>query len=113
MHEMSIIANILQIAADHAREAGATTVTAIELEVGALAGVEIPALEFCFTAARGDAVGDQANLVVHETPGRGRCPACDKESPMDFFVAVCPDCGEATMEILQGRELKVRSIQVV
>ena len=113
MHEMSIVASILKIAADHACEAGAQAVTAIELEVGALAGVEIPSLEFCFTAARGDTVGNQARLVIHEIPGRGRCPACAQESPADYFVAVCPRCGGAALEILEGRELKVRSIQVV
>ncbi len=112
MHEMSLITNILKIAAERARGAGDPVITAIEIEVGELAGVEIPSLQFCFLAAREHAVGPQAKLVIHEIPGRGICPQCGVESAADFFVTVCPLCGEATLEITRGRELKVKSIQV-
>ncbi|MBU2501145.1 hydrogenase maturation nickel metallochaperone HypA [bacterium] len=112
MHEMTIVTSILAIARERAAAAGATVITAVEVEVGRLAGVEIPALEFCFLAARGHEVGEQAELVIHEIPGLGRCPACAAESAMDFYAAVCPNCGKAALEVVQGRELKVRSIRV-
>ncbi len=55
MHEMSLISNILAIAEDQARSGGAKVINRIEVEVGTLAGVEIPSLEFCYgiTSARG------------------------------------------------------------
>ncbi len=112
MHEMSLITNILTIAAERAAQAGDPVITAIEIEVGLLAAVEIPALRFCFLAAREHTVGPQAELVIHEIPGRGVCPECGEESPADFFAAVCPVCGQGVLTITQGRELKVRSIQV-
>ncbi len=112
MHEMTIVASILAIARRRAAAAGATVITAVEVEVGRLAGVEIPALEFCFLAARGHEVGEQAELVIHEIPGLGRCPACGEQAEMDFYAAVCPVCGKAALEVVQGRELKVRSIKV-
>lgn len=112
MHEMSIITSILQIARDHAHEAGAEVIEKIEVEVGTLAGIEIPSLEFCFQAARTQIVGEQAELVIRRVEGRGRCPACGQESAMDFYSAVCPACGDGVLEILQGRELRVLSIQV-
>ena len=113
MHEMSIAANILEIAARQAAEDGARVINRIEIEVGLLAGVEIHALEFCFETARKmyeTAVGSA--LVIHPVEGRGRCPECRREFPVDFFAAVCPECGVAGVEILQGRELKVRCINV-
>lgn len=113
MHEMSIAANIIRIAESQAVESQARTVNRIDIEVGRLAGVEISSLEFCFTTVRlssGLAAG--ASLVVHVIEGRGRCPGCRAEFPIDFFVAVCPECGSGGVEILQGRELKVRSINV-
>ncbi len=112
MHEMSLITNILEIAAERAHQAGDPEITAIEIEVGQLAAVEIPALRFCFQAAREHTVGAQAELVIHEIPGRGVCPRCGEESAADFFAAVCPACGQGVLEITQGKELKVRSIQV-
>lgn len=112
MHEMSIVTSILQIARDHADEAGAEVIEQIEIEVGSLAGIEIPSLEFCFQAARAQTVGEQAELVIHRIEGRGLCPACGRESAMDFYTAVCPACGDGVLQVLQGRELRVVSIRV-
>lgn len=112
MHEMSIVAGILDIAEDQARSAAATVINTIEVEVGQLAGVEIPALEFCFDIARRDTMAANARLIIHEIPGRGHCPDCGREVAVDFFMAVCPACGQGLVEITQGRELKVRSLNV-
>ncbi len=111
MHEMSIAMNILDIAAEQARAAGARVINSIEIDVGRLAGVELHALRFCFETARRD-TAPQAQLIVHEIPGRGRCPGCGTEADMDFHVAVCASCGKAGLEVLQGRELRVRSLNV-
>ncbi len=112
MHEMSIVTNILAIAEQQGREAGATAINRIEIEVGALAGVEIPSLEFCFSAAKAETMAAGAELVVHEIPGRGWCEGCQTQVPLDFFVAVCPQCGKSVTQVVQGRELKVRCINV-
>ena len=113
MHEMSIAANILEIATRQATEAGARVINRIEIEVGRLAGVEITALEFCFETARKMTGATAAStLVIHPVAGRGRCPECRREFSVDFFVALCPKCGAGGVEILQGRELKVRCINV-
>ncbi|MCP4571376.1 MAG: hydrogenase maturation nickel metallochaperone HypA [bacterium] len=111
MHEMSIVMSILDMAADRARAADARVINAIEIEVGGLAGVELEPLRFCFQVARRD-IAPEAELIVHEIPGRGRCAGCGSEAAMDFAWAVCPDCGEVGLEVLQGRELRVRSLSV-
>ncbi|MBE0565091.1 MAG: hydrogenase maturation nickel metallochaperone HypA [Krumholzibacteria bacterium] len=110
MHEMSIACSIADIAREQARAAGAGRVNTVEIEVGALAGVEVESLRFCWDAARsGPAAG--AELVIHEIPGRGHCPGCDLECDVDFHVALCPRC-EGGLRILRGRELRVRSLNV-
>ncbi len=112
MHEMSIVTSILDIASERARQANAKVIQEIEVEVGALAGIEIPALEFCFQAARAHSIGEQAELVIREVPGLGHCPACGQESTMDFYAAVCPVCHDSVLEVRQGREMRVLSIRV-
>ena len=112
MHEMSIVAGVLDIAEKEARAAGAEVINTVEIEVGRLAGVEIDALEFCFEVARRDTMAAAAELVVHDIPGRGHCPDCDREVDVDFFMAVCPECEKAMVDIRQGRELRVRAINV-
>ncbi len=112
MHEMSIVAGVLDIAENEARSAGAAVINSVEIEVGALAGVEVDALEFCFEVARKGTLAAEASLVIHQIPGRGHCPDCGQDVVMDYFMAVCSACGEGLLEVLQGQELRVRSLSV-
>ncbi len=109
---MSIVTSILNIARDQAAQVHAQVIQAIEVEVGAPAGIEIPALEFCFQAARAQTIGEQAELIIREVPGVGHCSACDTDSEMDFYAAVCLACNKAVLEVRQGREMRVLSIRV-
>jgi len=111
VHEMSIAMNVLKIAEEQARTAEARVINRIEIEVGALAGVEIESLRFCFSAARRGVTG-AAELVIHEIPGRALCGACGAEPELEMPVAMCPACGALGLDILQGRELRVRSLNV-
>jgi len=112
MHEMSIVAGVLDIAENEARAAGAKVINTVEIEVGRLSGVEIDALEFCFGVARRGTLAADAELVIHDIPGVGFCPDCDKDVEVEFFMAVCPECEQAMVDIRQGRELRVRAINV-
>jgi len=112
MHEMSIVAGVLDIAENEARSAGATVINSVEIEVGALAGVEIDALEFCFEVARKGTLAAEAALVIHQIPGLGHCPDCGQDVAMDYFMAVCSACGEGLLEVRQGQELRVRSLSI-
>lgn len=112
MHEMSLIVGILQIAETEARAADARVINAIELEIGDLAGVEVDSLMFCFETARRGTMAADAELVILPVPGRGRCPRCEQEVPVqEFAIACCPQC-EEFVEVTQGRELRVKSINV-
>jgi len=109
---MSIVAGVLDIAENEARAAGAKVINTVEIEVGRLSGVEIDALEFCFGVARRGTLAEDAELVVHDIPGVGFCPDCEKDVAIDFFMAICPECEKAMVDIRQGRELRVRAINV-
>ncbi len=113
MHEMSIAVNILDIAAAEARNAGAKTVNTIEIDVGELAGIEVESLLFCFeTARRSVPETAHASLNIQRIAGLAHCDQCARDVPADFFVATCPHCGQSGLELVTGRELKVRSINV-
>ena len=112
MHEMSIVTGILRIVEDQARAAGAQVINSIELEIGQLAGIEIDSLPFCFEAARKGTLADKAELVIHDIPGMGYCPECGKNVPVEFHLAVCRECDKALVDVFQGRELRVKSINV-
>lgn len=111
MHEMTIAVGLIELAEEQARGAGARRINQIEVEIGTLAGVEMDALTFCYETARRGTLCDGARLDIVSIEARGRCGECGREMPADFWVAFCPDCGTG-LEILQGRELRLRSLNV-
>ncbi len=108
---MSIACSIADIAREQARAAGAQRINAVEIEVGGLAGVELESLRFCWEAAARRSLGGDARLVIHPIPGRGRCGRCRADADVEYPVTLCPTCG-GPLEILCGRELRVRSLNV-
>lgn len=113
MHELSLAVGIGDIAREQAMQAGAVRVNRVEIEVGELAGVLTESLAFCWDSVRREEpLLATAELVIHTVAGAGRCPACGLLAPMATWPAPCPGCGRATLEALQGRELRVRSLNI-
>ena len=112
MHELSIAMGIINIAEEQAVKAGATTVDEIEIEVGALAGVVIDALEFAFDVAVRDTILEGATMRIVTIPARGRCADCGCEFDIENFLSQCPRCEGYSVGIVRGEELRVKSLTV-
>ena len=112
MHEMSIALDILNIVEKTAQTNGATVVKDIYVDVGALAGVMIPSLEFGLEIAKRDTCARQTAIHVQEIKGRGRCPTCGGTFPMGFYIEPCPRCDDSYLSMVAGDELRVREIEV-
>ncbi len=112
MHEMSLAMHIVDLAASRAQQEGASRVSAIELEVGAMAGVMVEALEFCFEAAARNTVVEGATLATRLVEGRGTCLTCGVSHLMVEVHAICPSCGGSLLHDEGGMELRLRSITI-
>jgi hydrogenase nickel incorporation protein HypA/HybF len=109
VHELSIAEAIVRIADGHA---AGRQVVKVELKVGHLRQVVPSALAFAFElVAEGTAVAG-AELVVEEVPARGRCRACGAETQLDGFPLQCAACAGFHLELLQGEELLVDSLEL-
>ncbi|MDX1942023.1 MAG: hydrogenase maturation nickel metallochaperone HypA [Saprospiraceae bacterium] len=112
MHELSIVMGIVEIAESETRKAGAVAVESIELEIGKLAGIQIDSLEFAWDVAVKNTVLQKAHRQIHHIPGKARCSECETEFEMIELYDACPNCGQYFSEILQGQELRVKSLVV-
>jgi hydrogenase nickel incorporation protein HypA/HybF len=113
MHELSIAMGIVKIAEDETAKAKATEVSKIELVVGVLSGVEIDSLEFVWSSAVKDSVLENAKLEIIKIGGKGKCADCDTEFEMENIYDVCPKCSSNFKGIIQGKELKVKALEVI
>lgn len=111
MHEMGICQSILTAAFEAADEAGATSISAIRISVGELTEIQDFALNFAFDALSPGTMAEGATLEISHLSPRSRCQDCGKEYDHDRFEMVCPGCGSFAVELLQGRELQIDSIE--
>ncbi|WP_455355215.1 hydrogenase maturation nickel metallochaperone HypA [Streptomyces sp. SYSU K217416] len=111
MHEMSIALALVGRVEEAARKSGVTSVKAVRVQVGELAGVVPDALSFSFELACAGTVLEGAELVAEQVPGRARCEPCEDEWAVGMPPQLCcPVCGAATAELLAGRELQIVSV---
>ncbi len=69
MHELSIALDVCRIAEEHVGAGDLARITAVGLEVGAKAGIEIGNLEFCLEALLGSAPFGNARPVISRLAG--------------------------------------------
>ncbi len=112
MHEMAIAEGIMDVALDTLKANEGTIIHAIQVQIGALSGVEPEALHFCFDAVTQGTAAEGAKLEIETIPMKGRCLDCHREFSMEQYRHVCPHCESFAVEELQGRELRVASIDM-
>ena len=112
MHEMSIVAGVIDAVVPSAEQAGAERVLAITLRIGDMTEVVDEALTFAFEALTENTMCDGAQLEVVKVHPRSLCLECATEFDHDRFHRTCPSCGSYETMLLTGRELEIESIEV-
>lgn len=113
MHELSIALGIVNIAENETKKANATSVEVIELEIGVLAGVELDSLDFVWPTAVYNTVLEKAEKKINVIEGKAKCMDCDTVFKIEQLYDTCPNCQSYLKGIIQGKELRVKALEVV
>lgn len=113
MHELSVAMGIVRIAEEETARAQAREVELIEIEIGDLAGVELDSLEYVWEAAVKGTVLEKAKRKIHRVAGKGKCLDCGHEYPVLQHYDPCPECQSFLKNILSGKELRVKALEVI
>ena len=112
MHELSLCQSIIEIINQEAKTQNFQKVLKVVLELGEFAGVEKSALEFGFEVASQETIAEGAVLEIEDVPGSAKCKNCNKTVKVKHLFQSCPECGEFNLEILSGRELRIKNMDV-
>jgi hydrogenase nickel incorporation protein HypA/HybF len=112
MHELSIVASIVDTVTESAAAYEGARVLEVRLRVGALASVVVDSLEFCWGIATEGTPLEGAKLVVKTLPVVMRCATCGDVELDGVQSFRCPRCGELCGDLRQGRELEIESIEI-
>ena len=120
MHEAGIAVNLIEAVQQRlAAEPGVpphalpSRVSVIHVRVGELSGVSPDALDFAFECLAATTPLAGARLVFDLVPLILACDACGQQSPVEDLVFRCGVCGSESTRIVSGRELEVRTLDLV
>jgi hydrogenase nickel incorporation protein HypA/HybF len=112
MHELSIATYLLEAVVEQARLAGARRVLAIELLVGARAGVEDDSLRFSFELLAQGTPAEGAQIVTRSTAMRFHCAGCARDYTPAEGSFHCPTCGIMGQVVDDASALVIESIEI-
>ena len=108
MHELGLLQGVVAAVEKAADAAGASTVEAVGLKVGARTGADPEALEGAWPIATAGTILVGSDLVLDFVEAAVWCPACEAAQPIDeFFAFTCPVCGTPTGQLVCGDEFEV------
>jgi hydrogenase nickel incorporation protein HypA/HybF len=113
MHEVAIMEETVAIACDAAAKQQAKKILKLTMRIGMMSGVVPEALTFAFEAVTNGTLAEQAKLEIETVPISYFCTECDRPfSSLDLFCE-CPDCGNLSQTILTGKEVELKSLEVI
>ena len=113
MHELSIVASIVESVTEAAASHPDARVKVVRLKIGALASIVEDSLEFCWDMATEGTPLAGAALAINMLPVIVQCATCSTEIEIMGVQSMrCPKCGNLATALRQGRELEIESIEL-
>lgn len=112
MHELSIALSLLAEMEEQVEEHGGGSVEAIHVRIGVLSGVDPQALRFAYELASEGTLFAGSRLEIESVPLLVFCPQCASTHTANPQDICCPRCVTPEQEILEGRELEVRALEL-
>ena len=110
MHELSIAQSIVELAEEVAEREKADSIQSIEIEIGALSGVVLDALDFALEITVKDTTLRNAKINYLKITGKAECNECFCQFETNDLLAFCPKCRQANYRIVDGKQLRIKSL---
>ena len=112
MHEMSLAQSIVEIVENTAQQNQASSVVAVKLIIGELAGVEMHALMQGLKIASQGTVMQEAKIEIERPGGTAWCLKCQKTVPIHRRGEPCPVCGSYQLSVNGGDDFRVSELEI-
>jgi len=112
MHEFSIAESILQRALAEAEKHQAKRICALGIKVGKASHIERESLELCLRAVAKGTIAENARTEIIPLELTAKCRKCGHTFTVQSNQQLCPGCGGENLEILNGSEVFLESLEV-
>jgi hydrogenase nickel incorporation protein HypA/HybF len=111
MHEIRIAEDLAGIVLETAASEGLSEVTSVNVSFGQMIQIVPDIFKFAFSEAVRGTIAANADVAIEVLPVRLKCGGCGSESELTGNLFACQNCGSTDLEILQGREMYIKSIE--
>ena len=111
MHELSIASDLSEIVLNTAAREKLSRVTVVNVSLGRLVQIVPDIFEIAFSAAVKDTAAQDAEINIEIIPVRLSCRSCSSEFGLDEDFFTCKVCGSSDINIINGKELFIKSIE--
>lgn len=108
---MSLVSQVFEVLADIARENGLSRIQRVTLQIGNLRQVVPEMFQFAFDSAKHETAAAGSELVMEFLPVKIECPQCGINQTEETTLIACPSCGRGDVEVVQGKELLIKTIE--
>ena len=115
MHELPAIKTITEIVLEHARDAGATRVLSVSLEIGALCDLQDEWVQRYFDHLTRNTVAEGAVVEISRVPARMSCIGCEAGFEVETLdeEPSCPHCRGTAVALVSLTDYAVMGLEVV
>ena len=111
MHEIKIAEDLSAIVLETAKRENLSKVTRVNISFGQMVQIVPDIFRFAFRETVKKSVAEDAEVNIEIVPVKMKCMNCGK----DFYVTenrfACSNCDSTELDIIQGKELFVKSIE--
>lgn len=111
MHELSVVESLVEGVREHV-PAGARLIS-VTIEVGTLEHLDGEIMQMAWESTIDQTPLRDATLNVERIPVEVRCRACGAVyAPLDAFALACPECDQVLPDVINGRGIVLRSLEI-
>jgi hydrogenase nickel incorporation protein HypA/HybF len=111
MHEIRIAEDLSVIVLDAARKENLSKVTKVNISFGQMVQIVPDIFEFAFRETVRNSIAQDAETDIEIIPVKMRCKSCGSNFQVEENSFVCIQCNSTDLEIIQGKELFIKSIE--
>jgi hydrogenase nickel incorporation protein HypA/HybF len=111
MHELSIVNDLFRIVIDVAEKENLSRVDKVHFQLGRMLQVVPELFRFAFDSAKVDTIAREAELEIEFVPVKMKCKHCGHTFEVNHDDFYCPLCKGVDLDLLQGKELFIKSIE--
>lgn len=112
MHEYSIVNSLIASCEEHLKANDAAKVTKVVVKIGVMSGVEPHLLKEAFDMFKQDSVCHEADLVLNIQKVVAECRSCKAKEELAKNEYVCPKCGSYELDVLDGEDMYLMSLEM-